>query len=45
MDTLSPSILALSIAGQGVLTMVIPMVAFIGVLIWYFVALRRSYPR
>jgi hypothetical protein len=36
--------LATSIFVQGLLTMVIPLAAFLGVLIWYLLSLRRRYP-
>lgn len=42
MIPLTPVTLALSIAGEGIMTMVIPLAALIGVFIWYFVLLRRS---
>jgi hypothetical protein len=37
-------LLATSVIVQGLITTVIPLVAFVGVVIWYLVSQRRRYP-
>jgi hypothetical protein len=40
----SQPVLALSVAGQGILTWAIPLGVFLAVLIWYMLLLRRRHP-
>jgi hypothetical protein len=37
-------VIATTVVVQGLMTTVIPLAAFLGVLIWYLVSLRRRYP-
>jgi hypothetical protein len=37
-------LIATSVVVQGLMTTVIPLAAFLGVLIWYLISLRRRYP-
>ena len=41
---LLPELMAISTTAQGVLTLVIPLGAFLAVLAWYLLALRRRHP-
>ena len=38
------NIIAITVAGQGVLTLVIPLGVFLVVLLWYMVQLVRRHP-
>lgn len=39
-----PQLIAISTAAQGILTLVIPLGAFLAVLAWYLLLLRRRHP-
>lgn len=44
MQVLTPPIIATSPLAQGILTAVIPLAVFLGVLLWYVPLLRRHHP-
>lgn len=44
MQPLTTSILATSIAAQGIITWAFPLVVFLGVLFWYLMRLRDRFP-
>ena len=44
MQALTQSILATSIAAQGIITWAFPLVVFLGVLFWYLMRLRDRFP-
>jgi hypothetical protein len=44
MQALTPSILATSIAAQGIITWAFPLVVLLGVLFWYLMRLRDRFP-
>jgi hypothetical protein len=41
---LMPPVIAISTAAEGILTLVIPLGAFLAVLAWYLLLLRRRHP-
>jgi hypothetical protein len=41
---LLPHLIAISVAAEGVLTLVIPLGGFLAVLAWHFLAFRRRHP-
>ena len=42
--TLPSNIIAITVAGQGVLTWAIPLAIFLAVLVWYMLLLIRRHP-
>jgi hypothetical protein len=44
MQALTAPMVATSIAAQGIITWVLPLVVFLAVLFWYLLKLRDRYP-